>query len=78
MLKLNTTEKLNIISVPKAIKTATIDYLLSLNKNIDISKKAASLAEKIAKEMDLIPIRLNENNLYQKKLNLSNKKVLNS
>jgi len=63
-------EKLSIMDVSEAIRVAVLDILYSDGTDDELFHKFSNLVKSMAKELDIEPLKKNEDNLFQRKENV--------
>jgi len=70
LMKLSMSDKLSIIDVNEAIRVSILDLLFSKGTHPEIAHKFANMVKNVSKEMEVLALRKNENNLFQTKENI--------
>ena len=77
LMKLSMSDKLSILDVNEAIRVSILDLLFSKGTEPEIANKFANMVKNVSKEMEILALRKNENNLFQYKEKIKLKSIKN-
>lgn len=75
LMKLTMSDKLSIIDINEAIRVSILDLLFSKGTDPELANKFANMVKNVSKEMEILALRKNENNLFQVKESISLKTI---